>query len=138
MCQYWVTKPDYCDSLVPLVVLHSIPHCCVVSCSSSHTPKDRAKSRFWNGHIKRVGEGIDLNVEIMIIMVHSLAEIRSGQAEVTIVQAGSERFATLLSQIHNAQYFICSNGKKNPRDFMNKLFGCFTDGARKETLKSFA
>lgn len=28
--------------------------------------------------------------------------------------------------------------EKNPHDFLNELLGCFTDGARKETLKSFA
>lgn len=74
----------------------------------------------------------------MTIMDDSLEEIRSGQAEVTTVQAGSEQFAMLSSKTHNAQYFIGSNRKKNPRDFTNKLFGCFTGGARKETLKSFA
>lgn len=114
MCQYWVTKPDYCEALVPLLV-PCIPCCCVVSClQGSHPPKDRAKSRFWDDPIKRVGEGIDLNVEIMTIMDDSLEEIRSGQAEVTTVQAGSEQFAMLSSKTHNAQYFIGSNRKKIP------------------------
>lgn len=113
MCQYWVTKPDYCEALVPLLVPHSIPCCCLVSClQGSHPPK--VKRRVWDGPIKSVGEGIGLNVEVMTIMAHSLEEIRSGQAEVTFVQAGSERFATLLCQIHSAQYFMCSNRKKIP------------------------
>lgn len=115
MCQYWVTKPDYCEAVVPLLVPHSIPCCCPVSClQSSHPPKVRAKRRVWDGPIKSVGEGVGLNVEVMTIMAHSLEEIRSGQAEVTFVQAGSEWFATLLCQIHNAQYFLCSNRKKIP------------------------
>lgn len=71
----------------------------------------------------------------MAILAYSLEVIQSVQAEAIIVQAGRERFATLSSQIHNAQYFPCSNGKKNPYDFLNKFLGCFTDGVKKETLK---
>lgn len=53
-----------------------------------HPPKDRAKRR--DGPIDGLGEGIDLNVEILTVMAHSLEEIWSEQAEVMIVQAGSE------------------------------------------------
>lgn len=60
-----------------------------------------------------LGKELDLNVQLMTILARSLEVIWSGQAGVIIVQAGSERFATLLSQVHNAQYFICSNRKKS-------------------------